>query len=111
METQHTPGPWRSEYTTNAPSPYRVMASERTKPVATIPERGNHAGDEFTEETQANALLIAAAPKLLEALENARIALTFYREWMSKEHSETNYPYGNDCEKKAREIIAKATGK
>jgi hypothetical protein len=46
------------------------MASERTKPVATIPERGNHAGDEFTEETQANALLIAAAPELLASCQS-----------------------------------------
>ena len=54
-------------------------------------------------------------PELLEVLKRARIALTFYREWMSEHCPEgngsTQYPYGIDVENGARAIIAKAEGR
>ena len=53
-------------------------------------------------------------PELLGALKRARIALTFYREWMSAHCPEgngsTQYPYGIDAENNARAIITEAEG-
>ena len=57
-----------------------------------------------------DAALIAAAPELLAALEDARIALSFYREWMKEHPSETVYPFGNATERLARDVIARANG-
>jgi len=61
MKTKHTDGPWIADavnmiYPQNAnPSPYNAIAT---------------AFDFNTEKAKANALLIASAPELLEALEN-----------------------------------------
>ena len=57
----------------------------------------------------------ASTTQLLEALTNARIALSFYRQWMAKNgppetHGTTEYPFGKDCEREARAAIAKAAG-
>jgi hypothetical protein len=68
-----------------------------------------------SDAVEAVRQLLSAAPELLEALENARIALSFYRGWMadhsaSEAHGSTTYPFGIDCEAKARAAIAKARG-
>ena len=64
-------------------------------------------------EGAANAALIAAAPEMLDELKKCRIAITFFREWMEDAipGSKTKYPFGEDCEKSARAIIAKAEGR
>jgi hypothetical protein len=63
MKTQHTPGPWFLN------GPWNIYADRtaqqmRGKCVAQIVKQGN------TEEREANARLIAAAPELLAALES-----------------------------------------
>ena len=65
---------------------------------------------EHKGERAANMALIAAAPELLAALENARIALTFYRAEMDRDNpgKSKSYPFGIDCENAARAAIAKA---
>jgi hypothetical protein len=62
-----------------------------------------------------DAPLLAAAPEMAEALRECRIALTFYREWMHAhtvktpdEEPGTNYPFGDECEHKARLVLEKA---
>ena len=54
-------------------------------------------------------------PELLEVLKRARIALTFYREWMTDHCPEgngsTQYPYGIDVENGARKIIDNIEGR
>ena len=84
MSAQHTPGPWG------------VVAN----PLRVVSERGDHiCGDmEWNDDYHANARLIAAAPELLESLQNAV-------GWLN---------YGTDSERHAvdmaRAAIAKATG-
>jgi len=52
---------------------------------------------------------LATNAALLAALENARIALTFYRERMEREEPGTTYPFGVDAETAARTAIEEAT--
>ena len=49
-------------------------------------------------------------PELLKILEQARIALTFYREWMlaNSGYKKTTYPYGVEVEQAVRAVVAKA---
>lgn len=49
----------------------------------------------------------ARIAELEAALSNARIALTFYREWMlaQDENACTRYPFGVDAENVARELL------
>ena len=56
-----------------------------------------------------NAKLMATAPLLLKALAHARIALTFYREWMARKEPGTTYPSGIEAEAAARAAIEEAT--
>jgi len=46
--------------------------------------------------------------KLRAALEDARIALTFYRDWM-REKKETRYPFGEDVEIAINTLLAEVT--
>ena len=62
MNTQHTPGPWRTDVRDPAFVNYDVRTDDTI--ICTM-------GIEMpTEEEAANARLIAAAPELLEALED-----------------------------------------
>ncbi len=71
---KHTPGPWKVK------SDYNVFSGGGRL----VANSGGHSGsvcpEEIHEENKANAILIAAAPDLLEALENlervAGIAMT-----------------------------------
>jgi len=104
MKNTHTPAPWDifpkddtleiGNYGTNAPL-VRLSATVPTNDL----------------EGWANARLIASVFDLLSALEDARIALTFYKNWMAK-HTEgrTDYPFGIQTEDKARAAIARARG-
>jgi hypothetical protein len=89
MKNTHTPGPWRWENNT-------------------LTGRNDCFVD---KDEESDAALIASAPDLLSALEEARIALTFYRNWMTK-HTDgrTDYPFGIQTQDKARAAIAKAKG-
>lgn len=76
-EMTHTPGPWHHGVDLRPDIRHREISSER-RYVATV-------GADWGEETQANARLIAAAPALLEALENVLTA--FPLKWWADSHS------------------------
>lgn len=106
----HTPGPWQAVEVDEGIFHIDTATGSRTQigDVATVYDAA------FPNEYKANAALIAAAPELLEALENARIALTFYANWMRKHcpagNNSSEYPFGLDAERQARAAIAKAKG-
>jgi len=68
METKHTPGPWE-RIGTMVRGPYSIRDGSR--PGGLIADCGGYYGP----EQHANAQLIAAAPDLLDAAHEARIAL------------------------------------
>jgi len=78
---KHTPGPWNAAinmvygnppaFTPNICIQPVVMGSPVNRSIAKIPRSG-------LEYSEANALLIAAAPDLLDALESALMALSGY---------------------------------
>ena len=105
---QHTSGHWAIESPDISGAPFRVRKSENHP-------QGDlticHVNPYLACESEANAQLIAAAPDLLYALEESRIALTFYRNWMALQTGgRTDYPFGIKTEDKARAAIAKAKG-
>ncbi len=94
MMSKHTPGPWR-------------IIEIRGRAVILEPEQDGHVckisewADEYAEEQEANARLIAAAPELLEALENL----------VSLCEAGLNKEYNIEAElSEPRAAIAKATG-
>jgi hypothetical protein len=113
----HTPGPWERGYHDTVlvnfdagGSHFTLLAEGRDCPVALIPDTENGGWGPPTDEHEANARLIAAAPDLLEALKGLL---------------PTNIDLGNPniadglvlpCDvtvgelRKARAAIAKATG-
>lgn len=100
-----TPGPWRFDGTW-------ITDSEDTLDIAAI----MRANVLFDSERRANALLIAAAPELLEALGNL---ITYLTEPSAERcpiclirlTSDESIPHGKGCElAAARAAIAKATG-
>lgn len=64
QETRHTPGPWRVSFTPLAPQRFQIRAGEFINRRICVMDDQPDDGDE------ANALLIAAAPELLEAAKN-----------------------------------------
>lgn len=113
----HTPGPWTMEdrayvwAVTDGQGQEIVMLGKpqvyQGVPCGSVCSQGRS-----QDEVAANARLIAAAPDLLEALERARVALTYYREEMDRDNPGKNktYPFGVDCEEEARAALAKAKG-
>ena len=93
-ETEFTPKPW---YVTGS-APDGTMIGSDSGTIANWPVYPK-------SNACANSSLIVAAPELFEALENARIALAFYREWMERDHPGTSYPFGMDCERDAEKLI------
>lgn len=90
MTTKHTPGPWKSEMGG------RQIFAPGKKHIATA-----HYGGQVpveVDESESNALLIAAAPELLAALEGILAAFEFYKE-----------PEKIAAAEAARAAIAKAT--
>lgn len=78
MQTQHTPGPWRAEYTNAAKQTY-VAVSVHEGANGSTAVIGQCAGP----DKEANAHLIAAAPEMLAAL---KVALTWSDEdWVGHE--------------------------
>lgn len=115
METKHTPGPWTPEFG----EAYRVRAQQDGGQVAIMKNlKGRHgfAGRRNGDEVAANARLMAAAPELLEALQEAKAAL----EWCVEqgggpacEHESGGvvcFCKENNAISSARAAIAKATG-
>lgn len=70
MTTPHTPGPWRLRYGKLFEYDYLLKAGKDT-PIA----YWSNFKIRTKKESKANARLIAAAPELLEALQNAQMAL------------------------------------
>ena len=118
--TKHTPGPWRLDCGANyAGGPgFRVLArSVRPKPtpaatgeiqIAFPPPHGT--GDGREQEQEANARLIAAAPKMLAALEIAERRIA---ELCRAVHVLSGNPKkvrAEDYAGEIREAIKKATG-
>lgn len=92
MKPKHTPGPWKVE----SNEEFIEIWNNNTWIANVQTEHKHHTVDNF-----ANARLIAAAPELLDALEDA---ITFLA---------TDYGYDSrlaDCLNKARAAKAKATG-
>lgn len=67
METKHTPGPWTMEDKNFIVADEKVMITEVYDRANYVPRNGYVIPDEETAE--ANARLISAAPKMLEALQ------------------------------------------
>lgn len=110
MSTKHTPGPW----TVTESSDWTGMSGvslgiddaagqdgERDYHLATVVH-----GD--PDELAANARLIASAPELMQALQEAENALDDYVERLEKLGGQMNY--GRKVLMQARAAIAKATG-
>lgn len=96
-ETTHTPGLWRISYGVSDGKTYVLAGPD------TMPFTGQIIAAETTDpNTQANLRLIAAAPCLLEALEQCLRALT------DETGNEAEREY--DASVKARAAIAKARG-
>ena len=71
MSTQHTPGPWHWDgnpcnYDKEQEAPWLVDANNSFPPIL---------GGTITCQSDANARLIAAAPELLKALNECRLAI------------------------------------
>jgi hypothetical protein len=97
--SKHTPGPWVA-----IPTLSGAISINRTArvPIAQVGGAGWHLGQEMAE---ANARLIAAAPELLSALEEARLQIQYLHEKFSHTGS------GNAVLSRIEAAIAKATGK
>lgn len=108
MSTMHTPGPWLREGQTV----YALMHAGWRKGVEQLKNRFStyvQADRECPdEEHEANILLIAAAPEILEALQEAENALADYIPTVERTGASLNY--GHSVLKKASAAIAKATG-
>lgn len=99
MKTKHTPGPWRMNNT------YKVGPEVTAKGM-----RIAHLGDRiaygtlYSEQAEANAILIAAAPELLEVLEEIKGRFGVYL-------SESEVAMSTDYTllERANEVIQKAT--
>ena len=95
IETKHTPWPWRVQATGHS---FVVEEHTHTEAIS-VDENGNPC--RWSEYTEANARLIAAAPELLEALQ--RLSAQCERLRMA-------WQLESDAERTARVVIAKATG-
>lgn len=97
-EGRHTPGPWSIQYgVTNDPEKYApgIDSEEGDFSILMWGEKQHEEGGirgRTTEEQQANARLIAAAPDLLKACRQALVALK-----------------GREHDQFLRDVIAKAT--
>lgn len=93
MNTKHTPGPWRL-VTDSVGYPKHVVAESTAKVASFLTSVRNRCE---TEEIQANASLIIAAPELLASL----VAMFEYDDLSATQQIEV--------ERSARAAIAKAT--
>lgn len=68
MPTSHTPGPWKIDRYFPSRRPFGISQDLGNKPGKAVTTSGGFAR-KSTDEAEANARLIAAAPDMLEALE------------------------------------------
>jgi hypothetical protein len=123
MQTGVKVGDWQEAATSggHTPVPWK-LATKRQNGVRTVmmptgtPDLNIRIAD-VLEDSHA-AFIVQAVNShdaLVEALHECRIALTFYRKWMHAhtvktpdEEPGTNYPFGDECEHKARLVLEKA---
>lgn len=77
METKHTPGPFkveRADYRYSERTLYQVRADDGSAEPVVCLVRDTHDGEISADEAEANALLFAAAPDTLAALEQMQEA-------------------------------------
>ena len=108
MTAKHTPGPWYALRGQRNISIRHKTGDKFLSMVNVASVRGNLPADCPYGSSEANARLIAAAPELLEALEEAENALADYIPTIERTGASLNY--GHSVLKKARAAIAKATG-
>jgi len=118
MSAAFTPGPWTAErvYVTRNEPDMRVTAQDGHRHVADVGYSDDPKNTIFTrdvEEMRANAFLIAAAPELLAALQEARetLAMLTDPERIQQSRVQIAWAQAVAAEAKARAAIAKATGK
>lgn len=112
--TAHTPGPWFTGephfgrygiYSEHTAGGGRCKQGRQSICIAHYEGKGGSKA--YHDMFKANARLIAAAPELLEALEEAENALADYI--LTIERTGASLNYGHSVLKKARAAIAKAT--
>lgn len=98
MTTQHTPGPWRVEEQPYKSSAFYIRGTKPNgKPMTWGLGAVAHIPRSTVLPSEANARLIAAAPELLEALQNCLEQIA-------------GGPDGSRVYFAAKKVIAKATG-
>lgn len=81
VTAKHTPGPWRAEFachvnehvTDVGQGAFQILSADKNRAGWVLCSR--HRWPEHEQEMNANARLVAAAPDLLEALQDCRRAL------------------------------------
>ncbi len=105
MSTKHTPGPWRIESRFGfSDAPRDVIMADGVKRVAVVSQHGV-ANKEVAE---ANARLIAEAPRLLQTVENALLTLAIMKVPMETGNVATNEDLLKIMEDSFQEAIDKA---
>ena len=120
MKGQHTPGPWKHchPFIATDPAPGMVNCGIHRQVIARVMTKGDNTSPLNWKcetvadlENVANAALIAAAPELLDALEQALKHLIAYRNlWILQGKEEDISVVWLDSIKKAESVIAKAKG-
>ena len=102
--TQHTPGPWTLGNAQDCSRNHAICAGPQV--IARVLGRGYPPGKGWSEITQANARLIAAAPQLLEALRSFIVNLNA----VGENHFRKDWPDLYHCGVKARAAIKATKG-
>ena len=116
--SQHTPGPWKSEYVANSTwaicCPSSALTAERRSEIVAVIE--DRVGYNPRSEHQANAILIASAPDLLRQRDELLAACKMAFDYMcgpSVEELETQgkpIPSSEQVERAIASAIANAEG-
>jgi hypothetical protein len=104
QKVKHTPGPWEDNGSGMIVGP--LPDDDGDAPF--VCDVCEHPGIEYTEEQQANARLIEAAPEMLEELERAADELNQLAGYFEHEGSKFSARSCRARESAARAIIAKA---
>lgn len=103
----HTPGPWTIEEYGDDEAPALVIHKDTETRICFMATPGSH-GD--PARIEADALLITAAPAMLASLREVREILGVLTEPRMGVSSSQVYFNAVAAEKRARDVIAKATG-
>ena len=104
MSAKHTPGPWRVDIDRAIVADSQARGIWRT----VVADLGLPTSPNGAQEREANAHLIAAAPDLLEALEELVVTADNMRAWIERQAAAT--PEDHAAIARARAAIAKAKG-